>query len=206
MIKLFKKKPDFKLINPFVPELPVTTCADSHPFYCLWRHQFWLSRITLSTNLCRVKRSIFQTIPEWAQFRCQGHQRKRHKNRVTLTWNFPWKSCFTTHLPFLSSNPKIRKAFLKTFRNKMKHTIIMPSKRKKNEARKAKKEGRRESEKLACEQALLFGQAKRASWECASQGPRKGELATISYKFSFPPWKPRDSAKRENCHCKRAAD
>ena len=126
-----KKKPDFKLINPFVPEPPVTACADSHPFYCLWRHQFWLSRITLSTNLCRVKRSIFQTIPEWAQFRCQGHQRKRQKNRVTLTWNFPWKSCFTTHLPFLSSNPKIPKAFLKTFRNKMKHTIIMPSKRKK---------------------------------------------------------------------------
>ena len=60
--------------------------------------------------------------------------------------------------------------------------------------------------KLACEQALLFGQAKRASRERASEGPRKGELATISYKFLFPPRKPRDSAKRENCHRKRAAD
>ena len=30
---------------------------------------------------------------------------------------------------------------------------------------------------LACEQALLFGQAKRASRERASEGPRKGELA-----------------------------
>ena len=59
---------------------------------------------------------------------------------------------------------------------------------------------------LACEQALLFGQAKRASQERASKGLRKGELATISYKFSFPPRKPRDSAKRENCHRKRAAD
>ena len=59
---------------------------------------------------------------------------------------------------------------------------------------------------LACEQARLFGQAKRASRERASEGPRKGELATICYKFSFPPRKPRDSAKRENCHRKRAAD
>ena len=33
---------------------------------------------------------------------------------------------------------------------------------------------------LACKQALLFGQAKRASRERASDGPRKGELATIS--------------------------
>ena len=29
--------------------------------------------------------------------------------------------------------------------------------------------------RLACEQALLFGQAKRASRERASEGPRKGE-------------------------------
>ena len=56
---------------------------------------------------------------------------------------------------------------------------------------------------LACEQALLFG---RASRERASEGPRKGELATISHKFSFPPRKPWDSAKRENCLRKRAAD
>ena len=59
---------------------------------------------------------------------------------------------------------------------------------------------------LACEQALLFGQAKRASRERASEGPRKGELATICNKFSFPPRKPRDSGKRENCHRKRAVD
>ena len=30
---------------------------------------------------------------------------------------------------------------------------------------------------LACEQALLFGQAKRASRELASEGPKKGELS-----------------------------
>ena len=48
---------------------------------------------------------------------------------------------------------------------------------------------------LACEQALLFGQAKRASQERASEGPRKGELATIFHKFSFPPRKSRDSER-----------
>ena len=36
------------------------------------------------------------------------------KKLVTLTFD-PWKSCFTTHLPFLSSNPKILKAFPKLF-------------------------------------------------------------------------------------------
>ena len=43
---------------------------------------------------------------------------------------------------------------------------------------------------LACEQALLFGRVKRVSRERASErrsrkGQRKGELATIPYKFSF---------------------
>ena len=43
---------------------------------------------------------------------------------------------------------------------------------------------------LACEQALLFGQVKQVSRERASEwrsreGQRKGELATIPYKFSF---------------------
>ena len=44
--------------------------------------------------------------------------------------------------------------------------------------------------RLACEQALLFGRAKRISRERASErrsreGQRKGELATISHKISF---------------------
>ena len=43
---------------------------------------------------------------------------------------------------------------------------------------------------LACEQALLFGRAKRVSRERASErrsreGQRKGQLATISHKISF---------------------
>ena len=43
---------------------------------------------------------------------------------------------------------------------------------------------------VACEQALLFGRAKRVSREHTSErhcreGQRKGELATISHKISF---------------------
>ena len=51
-----------------------------------------------------------------------------------------------THPPFLSSNPKILKAFLETFATKMKPIKCLGTE-KKNEARKAKKEERREREK-----------------------------------------------------------
>ena len=88
---------------------------------------------------------IFQTIPEWAQS-SQGHQRKTGKNHVNLTWKFPWKSCFTTNLPFFSFNPKILKAFLKPFPTKLKPT--KRPEREKNEARKAKKQGRRRKPKV----------------------------------------------------------
>ena len=37
-------------------------------------------------------------------------------------------------------------------------------------------------------------------------GKRKGELATVSPKISFPPRKPRDIVKRENCHQRLAAN
>ena len=40
---------------------------------------------------------------------------KKVKNHVTLTRKCSWKSCSTTDLPFLGSNPKILKAFLKHF-------------------------------------------------------------------------------------------
>ena len=65
---------------------------------------------------------------------------KNAKNYVTLTWKFPWKSCSTTHLPFLSSNPKILKAFLKTFPTKMKPTKC-PAREKKMRQEKRKKKG-----------------------------------------------------------------
>ena len=68
---------------------------------------------------------------------------KKAKNHITLTQKFPWKSCFTTHLPFLSSNTKILKAFPKTFPTKMKPTKC-PA-REKNQGRKVKEQGRKNS-------------------------------------------------------------
>ena len=93
---------------------------------------------TLSTNLCRVKRSFKPYQNEHDSVKETGEKAKNH---VTLTRKFPQKSCFTTHLPFLSPNPKILKAFPKTFPTKMKLTKC-PAKAK-NEARKAKEEERR---------------------------------------------------------------
>ena len=65
---------------------------------------------------------------------------KEAKNHVTLTWKSPWKSCSIAHLPFLSPNPKILKAFLKTFPTKMKPTKC-PAKEKKMRQEKRKKKG-----------------------------------------------------------------
>ena len=64
-------------------------------------------------------------------------EEKNKKSHVKLLWTFPWKCCSTTHLPFISSNPKILKAFLRTFPTKMKST--KRKKRIKNGTRKAKK-------------------------------------------------------------------
>ena len=82
---------------------------------------------------------IFQTIPEWAQF-SQGHRRKRQKP-CTLTWKSPWKSCSIAHLPFLSPNPKILKAFLKTLPTKTKPTKCPAREKKKMRQEKRKKRG-----------------------------------------------------------------
>ena len=84
-------------MNPFAPELPVTACADPHPFYRLWHHQFWLSKITSCAEWRDVSNhtrmgTIQSRTPE-----------KKAKNHVTLTWKFPWKSCSTSCV-FLKTN------------------------------------------------------------------------------------------------------
>ena len=65
---------------------------------------------------------------------------KGAKNHVTLTWKSPWKSCSIAHLPFLSPNPKILKAFLKNIPTKMKPTKC-PARGKKMRQDKRKKRG-----------------------------------------------------------------
>ena len=111
-------------------------------------------RTTLSTNLCRVRRSFKPYQNEHDSVKETG---EKGKNHVTLTRKFPQKSCFTTHLPFLSPNPKILKAFPKTFPTKMKLTKC-PAKAK-NEARKAEEEERR-GEKRKSREILLSGHAR----------------------------------------------
>ena len=80
-----------------------------------------------STSLLLLVTSSVLMVKEWsAKWRdLSNHTRrgtiqsrtpeKKAKNRVTLTWKFPWKSCSTAHLSFLSSSPKILKPSLKTF-------------------------------------------------------------------------------------------
>ena len=127
-------------LNPFAPEPPVTARADPCALYCLWCHQFLWSRTTLSANLWREKRSFKPYQNEHNSVKDSGEKGKKPCNvKISM------KSCSSTHLPFLSFNPKILKAFLKTFPTKMKPTKCPGEKKK--ETRKEKKEGRRESEK-----------------------------------------------------------
>ena len=67
--------------------------------------------------------------------------KKEAKNHVTLTWKSPWKSCSIAHLPFLSPNPKILKAFLKTLPTKMKPTKCSARGKKMRQEKRKKKGG-----------------------------------------------------------------
>ena len=126
-----------KYFNPFAPEPPVTARADPSPFYLCDVISFNGQR-----QLCPL------TCAEWRNL--SNHTRmstiqsrtpeKEAKNHVTLTWKSPWKSCFIAHLPFLSPNPKILKAFLKTLPTKTKPTKC-PAREKKMRQEKRKKRG-----------------------------------------------------------------
>ena len=70
---------------------------------------------------------------------------KKAKNHVTLIWKFPWKSCSTTYLPLLSSNPKILKAFLKLFLTKW--NPLNAQQRKKKWGKKIKRGGEKAKSK-----------------------------------------------------------
>ena len=92
---------------------------------------------------------------------------KKAKNPVRLTWKFPWKSCSTTHLPFLSSNSKILKAFLKTFPPKW--SLINAQQKKKKWGRKSEKreEDRKLSAHTRTSQSNIFHQDQKAA-KCAT--------------------------------------
>ena len=61
--------------------------------------------------------------------------------------------------------------------------------------------------KLACRQALHWGESQEVTWEqhtkgdtSARGGKRKRQLATISHTFSFSPQKAQETTKHENCY------
>ena len=141
-------------INPLITIWQNTSSFIHGPIYPLWRHHFERSGTALSTNLHKQGEEIFQTIPEWAQF-SQGNWRNGQKNHVTLTWKSPWKACSITHLPFWAPNSKMMKGFSETLPTKIKPTKC-PASSKKNEAKKEKREGRRESEKWKSKVLCFF--------------------------------------------------
>ena len=53
-----------KWLNPFVSKPPVVTHADPFPFLPLVMSPVLTARTTLSSDICRGKRSSFQTMPE----------------------------------------------------------------------------------------------------------------------------------------------
>ena len=79
---------------------------------------------------------------------------KKAKNRVALTWKFPWTSCFTTHLSFLRSNSKILKAFPKTFPTKLK-PCKCPTKKKTRQEKRKKRRREKAKRKRQLEDCFL---------------------------------------------------
>ena len=130
--------------NPFALEPPVTARADPCPCYHLWHHQFERSMITSATNLCRVKRSFKPYQNEHNSVKDTGEKGKKKTCNIDL--KISMKIMFHyTHLLFLSPNPKIIKAFLKTF----------PSKRNKR-GKKSEKRGQERKWKVKVETAVLL--------------------------------------------------
>ena len=139
---------DLLWLNPFAPELPV--------------------RIHVLSTACDVisfigqRESCLLTSAEWRDL--SNHTRmsaiqsrtpeKKDKDHVTLTWKSPWKSCSIAHLPFLSPNPKILKAFLKTLPTKMKPATKCPAREKKKRGKKSEKRGEERKQKVKVKTAV----------------------------------------------------
>ena len=85
---------------------------------------------------------------------------KMAKNHAPLSWKFPWKSCFTTSLHFLSPNSKILKAFQKTFPTKMKPTKCSAKEKKVRQEKRKKRGGQKAKSKSQIAVSLLNSKTK----------------------------------------------
>ena len=120
--------------NPFAPESPGNLPCGSTSLLPLLTSPVLIYTLTCAewrdvSNHGRVS-TIQSRLPE-----------KKAKNHVMLTRKLPWKYCSTSHLPFLSSNRKIVRAFLKLFPPN--EAYWMPSSREKMRQEKRKKRGER---------------------------------------------------------------
>ena len=77
---------------------------------------------------------------------------EKGKNHVTLTWKFPWKSCSTSCLPYLSPNPKILKAFWKLFLPKW--SLLNAQQKEKKWGEKSEKRGEERKLKVKVKTAV----------------------------------------------------
>ena len=82
------------MFNQFAPEPPIMVRADPRPFYLLWRHQFWLWRITLSANLLRVK---WSSKPYQNEHNSVKDAREKGKLSISLR---SWRYCVGARLKF----------------------------------------------------------------------------------------------------------
>ena len=118
--------------------VPCTTC-DVIIFYS--RRQVCQFHVTRAgwgdlSNHTRMTSTIQSMRPE-----------KKAKKHVTLGQKFPWESCCSTRLPFLSFNFNILKAFPRNFSHRIKD-YEMSSRRKQMTQEKAEEEERRKSGKI----------------------------------------------------------
>ena len=100
---------------------------------------------------------------------------KEAENHVTLTWISPRKSCSIAHLPFLSLNPKILKAFLKTLPTKMKPTKC-PAREKKQSGKKSEKRREERKRKVKVKTAVSLLTPKTISKFCFLRMPELRKL------------------------------
>ena len=99
---------------------------------------------------------------------------KEAKKHVTLTWKSPWKSCSIAHLPFLSPNPKILKAFLKALPTKMKPLNVQQEKEK--WSKKSEKRRKERKRKVKVKTAVSLINARTISKFCFLRIPELRKL------------------------------
>ena len=104
----------------------------------------------MSANVCRVKRSFKQYQNEHNSLKDTGEKGKKPCN---IDPKIAMKILFYYPLPLNSSNPKILKAFLKTFPSKMKPTKINVQQKKKKMRQKRREERK---QRVKVETAVSF--------------------------------------------------